>query len=101
MTTKRQREIVIEFEQVKMIRKRAKTELQLCGECGGIVDFVPLATAARLFEIDSSSLCKFVSDNNIHITAFDDGSVCVASLLEKMQTLKQLRSTGNEALLEA
>lgn len=102
MTTKRQREIVIEFEQVRMIRKRAKTELHHCRSCGRQVDFVSLRTAATLFEIGQNKLSEFISANSIHIeAAVDGGSVCVTSLLETMQTLKQLRSDGNNSLLRA
>ena len=102
MTTKRQREIVIEFEQVKMIRKRAKTELHHCDNCGRLVDFVSLQTAATLFEIGKDKLAEFVYERGIHIeTAVGDGSVCVTSLLETMQTLKQLQTDGTNGLLRA
>ena len=102
MTTKRRREIVIEFEQVKMIRKRAKTELHHCDSCGRLVDFVSLNTAATLFEIGIEKLSEFISGKGIHtLAAVDDGSVCVTSLLETMQTLNQLRTAGNNVLLEA
>lgn len=102
MTTKRQREIVIEFEQVKMIRKRAKTELHHCDSCGRLVDFVSLQTAATLFEIGKDKLAEFVYERGIHIEiAVGDGSVCVTSLLETMQTQKQLQADGNNSLLRS
>ncbi len=102
MTTKRQREIVIKFEQVKMIRKRARTELHHCDNCGRLVDFVSTQTAAQLFEISKESLADFVTSKGIHIrSAVDGGSVCVTSLLETMQTLKHLRADGNHGMLHA
>lgn len=102
MTTQKQREIVIEFEKVSLIRKRAKTELHHCESCGRLVDFVPLQTAATLFEISREKLSEFVSGKGIHIrAAVDDGSVCVTSLLETMQTLRQLRTNGQSGLLQA
>lgn len=102
MTTKRQREIVIEFEQVKMIRKRAKTKLHHCESCGRLVDFVSLGTAATLFEINREKLSEFISGKGIHIRAtVDDGSVCVTSLLDTMQALKQLRTEVDNGRLLA
>lgn len=90
---------MIEFEHVKMIRKRAETELEHCTECGAISDFVPLKIAADLFEIGEKALNEFVKANRIHITAEDGGSVCVTSLLEKMQTLQRLRQNGQPIFL--
>lgn len=93
---------MIEFEKVSLIRKRAKTELHHCDYCGRLVDFVSLQTAATLFEISKEKLSEFVSGQGIHLrAAVDDGSVCVTSLLETMQTLKKLRSNGNNGLLRA
>lgn len=92
---------MIEFEQVKMIRKRARTELHHCVECSALTDYVSFRAAAKLFEIDETSLREFVSANSIHFIATGDGGVCVTSLLEKMQTLGQLRANGRSGQLKA
>ena len=47
MTTQRQREIVIEFEKVQLIRKRALTEVRYCSGCKAVSDSVAQVEAAE------------------------------------------------------
>lgn len=82
MTAKQQREIVIEFEKVQLIRKRAKTTLAFCGSCGGEADFVELQAAARLFDTSDGDLATFVASNAVHIDL--DTKICIPSLLSVM-----------------
>jgi len=82
MTAQRQREIVIEFEKVRTIRKRAKTTFELCEGCGNEVDFVALHLAAELFETATGDLAAFVTANGVHTGATLD--ICIPSLLAVM-----------------
>ena len=82
MTAKRQREIVIEFEKVQLIRKRAKTTLAFCAGCGGEADFVELRAAAQLFDTRDGDLAAFVAVNAVHHGG--DLDICIPSLLAVM-----------------
>lgn len=82
MTAKRQREIVIEFEKVQLIRKRAKTTLRHCAGCGAEADFVKLGAAARIFDTRNGDLAAFVASNAVHMDA--DIDICIPSLLAVM-----------------
>lgn len=82
MTTGRQREIVIEFEKVQLIRKRAKTTLGHCERCNAEADFVGMRLAADLFGITVGDLTQFVVNNAVHYA--NDGSctaICIPSML--------------------
>ena len=48
MTPKGKREIVVEYEQIRLIRKRARTALAHCDKCGTEADFVRLTDAAAI-----------------------------------------------------
>jgi hypothetical protein len=86
MTTKRQREIVIEFEKVQLIRKRAKTTLGHCELCNAESDFVGIRSAAELFGITAKDLTQFVVNSAVHYANEEFGTaICVASLLSVMQ----------------
>lgn len=61
MTPKKLREIVIEYERIQLIRKRAKTELAHCGKCDQGSDFVPLLDAADLFGTTDMDLFDLVA----------------------------------------
>ena len=96
MTAQRQREIVIEFEKVRTIRKRAKTTLVDCRGCDAETDAVTLIEAAGLFEITHENLFQFIKQNDCHYhVAIDDKIyLCVPSLLESMQQKNQIRRLG-------
>lgn len=97
------REIVIEFEKVQMIRKRARTIYTYCRGCGGEKDFVGVRAAAGLFGITIDELSSFVSTNAVHLAAVGDcgSGICVASLLEVMHAkqnnngLKMIEGEGS------
>lgn len=90
MTTHRQRDIVIEFEKVQLIRRRARTTFRSCPGCGRDAYFVDLGTAARLFETSYDALWHFVAVNSIHRDTVDgyETNICIQSLLEVMQRRK-------------
>ncbi len=88
MTAERQREIVVEFERIQLIRKRAKTRLSFCDHCGRNSDQVGLVAAAELFDIPAADLESFVNANNVHFDA--DSQICLTSLLGAMNDKKDL-----------
>jgi hypothetical protein len=90
-----QREIVIEFEKVRTIRKRAATTLSNCVRCSAETDSVSIETAAELFEITGEDLFRFVRQNNCHFHVSSDGKtyLCVPSLLERMTRQIRMRLT--------
>lgn len=88
MTAERQREIVVEFERIQLIRKRAKTKLSFCDDCGCKRDQVGIASAAELFEIAADELETFVKANHVHLNA--DSQICLTSLLGAMNDRNNL-----------
>lgn len=84
MTAESKREIVVEFERVQLIRKRAKTTFRYCAKCGGEKDFVGISAAAELFEISAVDLLTFVDQNAVHHSGngWYESGICIASLLE-------------------
>jgi hypothetical protein len=88
MNPARQREIVIEIERVRLIRKRAKTHLRFCMQCGKQSDFISIDEAAALFETDKGSLFNFIRVNSCHfqINNANDAHICLVAFLEAMKT---------------
>jgi len=91
MTPKKQREIVIEFEKVQCIRKRAKVHVSHCGECGGDADFVGLTAASSLFGIEMDDLFSFVRVNRCHFQAgkAHDHLICLTALIKAIRSKQQ------------
>ena len=88
MTAEVQREIVIEFERVQLIRKRAKTYLQLCTGCRCKVDFIPICQAAELFGASTDDLLRFVNVSRCHYLSGVSGTIllCLDTLIAAMKT---------------
>jgi len=100
MTTKRQREIVIEFERIQMIRKRAKTILKYCEGCRAESDLVSHVEAAELFEITPGELIRFIEQNKCHYQVSYNGKtyLCVISLLEHLHRQNNFRQLGERSV---
>lgn len=85
--TPQRREIVIEYERIQLIRKRAKTESELCPRCNAIADFVRVADAASLFEIKVDDIISFANRNGCHYRYTGDQiRLCLPSLLKCFRT---------------
>ena len=96
MATTRQREIVIEFEKIQLIRKRAMTTLEYCERCNAESDFVGMRLAAELFGITAKDLTQFVVNSAVHYANESSGAaICITSLLAIMNE----RHNGNPARL--
>lgn len=87
MKIRKQREIVIEFERVQMVRKKARTHLLVCRECRRETDFVPLGEAAKLFGTNAAQLFAFIKTNRSHFETGADGElfICLISLLARIK----------------
>ena len=75
------REIVIEFEKLQLVRKRAMTEVRFCERCQAQADFIALPTAANLFEIEAERLFPFV-----HSDAGADPLICLNALVKVLRS---------------
>lgn len=81
-----EREVVVEIEHIKIVRKRASTQVRFCGSCGKATDFVPIASAAILFELEPETILNFVQVNSCHFITASEGEIhiCLADLLSAM-----------------
>ena len=88
MKVKTTREIVIEIERVRTIRKRCNTNVLFCAECGSDADFISLRKAAGLFEVDPELLNSYVLEHLCHIqSSSGETLLCLPSLLDRIQKM--------------
>jgi len=87
MKIQKQRELIIEFERVQLVRKKAGTHLIFCRNCGREVDFVSLREASSLFGTQTENLLQFMKINNNHFETGANGEIyiCLVSLLTCMK----------------
>jgi hypothetical protein len=87
MKIQRKREIVLEFERVQLVRKKARTHIIFCRDCASEADFVSLREASALFATPAENLLQFVRMNNCHFETVADGEIyiCLVSLLASMK----------------
>lgn len=95
----KQREIVIEFERVQLIRRKTKTHLINCRMCRNETDFITLREAASLFGTSIEQIFQFVKATNSHyeIDAGGEIFICLVSLLAQMRTktkISQIKLIG-------
>jgi len=101
MKIQKKREIVIEFERVQMVRKKARTHLIFCRRCGREVDFISLREAAALFTTPVENLLKFIRVSNSHfeMPVDDEIYICLVSFLTAMKAktnLSRIKLIGDE-----
>ena len=92
------REVVLEIEHIKVVRKRAKTKLAICRECNKTTDFITVVRAAELFSTTPSELFEFTQSHGCHFRVENgqDINLCLTDLLTAMS--KRMR-TGTVKLL--
>ena len=92
MKIQKKREIVLEFERVQLVRKKAQTHLIFCRSCGREVDFISVREAAILFTTRAEQLLQFVKVNKSHFETGADGELylCLVSFLAAMQAKTNL-----------
>ena len=99
MTAEVRREIVIEFERIQLIRKRAKTYFQLCADCGQHVDFVPICQAAEIFGLDTDTLLRFIRINRCHFQSGEAAKalLCLNTFIAAIKNRPKLLNTASES----
>jgi len=98
MEIQKLREIVIEFERVQIVRKRARTHLLFCSACRAEADFVALPEASSLFNTETEILLRFIKTHTSHYELAAEGEiyVCLPSLLSQMKAkTNHYRLEGN------
>jgi hypothetical protein len=92
MKIQKKREIVIEFERVQLVRRKALTHIIFCSDCGREVDFVSLREAAALFTTPAENLLQFVRRSRSHFETGADGeiNICLISFLAAMKSKTNL-----------
>lgn len=92
MKIQKQRELIIEFERVQLVRKKARTHLIFCRSCGREVDFVSLREASSLFGTQTENLLQFIKINNCHFETGANGEIyiCLISFLTAMKAKTNL-----------
>jgi len=80
------REVVLEIEHIKIIRKRAKTTLRFCRECARTTDFISVAGAAELFSTTPAELFEFTQSYGCHYGVENEEHIllCLTDLLTGM-----------------
>lgn len=101
MKIQKSREIVIEFERIQIIRRKAQTHLLQCSKCRRETDFINLQEASNLFSTNIELLFDFIKTNNCHYEIIAEGEIfiCLISLLTKMKSqtrISQIKLIGNE-----
>jgi len=98
MTEKDQREIIIEIEMVRRIRKRAKTTLGHCRQCQSVVDFIEIGLVSQLMEVDESRTSDLIAQNALHHQIIDNSGngVCAVSLISFLETRANQLTNGKE-----
>jgi hypothetical protein len=99
-----QREVVLEIEHIKVIRKRAKTNLRFCRDCNRTTDFISVASAADLFSTTPVELFEFTQSYvcHFHVEREQNILLCLTDLLTAMSkrmskgTVKLLGESKNE-----
>lgn len=84
----RSREIVVEYEKVQTLQKRALTQVVRCVRCRGDADFLEVTEAAGLFNTPVDTLTAFIAEHRCHVLSDAAGKVyvCIASLITPLRT---------------
>jgi len=104
MKISQQREVILEIEQTRLVRKKAKTSVAFCRGCERATDFVQLAKAAELFGTTALEMFDFARSHNCHSQVAKEGEIhiCLVDLLAAMsrniktKTVRLLGEHGNE-----
>jgi hypothetical protein len=92
------REVVLEIEHVKVIRRRARTTLGFCQSCKKTTDFISVARAADLFSTTTSDLFEFTQKNGCHFRV-ESGEEILLCLTDLLTVMSKRMSNGRVKLL--
>src|SRR5215218_7212747 len=92
MKIQRKREIIIEFERLQIVRRKAQTHIIFCCGCRREVDFVSVGEAALLFTTKVENLLQFVRASGSHFETGANGEIylCLISFLAAMKAKTNL-----------
>jgi hypothetical protein len=81
------RELVVEVESVRRVRKRSTTMSLYCKACRTVSEFVSMSDASALFEVQIEQLAEFIETNNCHLKRNANGGVylCLISFVGHMR----------------
>jgi hypothetical protein len=90
------RELVIEVECIRVVRRRVQASTEFCSPCGGAVDAVEAADLASMFEITQAELVARLSGLGVHVNEKPSGdlSVCYESLQAALRRENMLPRTS-------
>ena len=97
MRTGPERQVVVEIEHTVVVRKRANTQVRFCRGCRRPVDFLPLAKAAELFDLEPVRVFDFICTHSCHFVIGNEGEIyiCLADLLTAMnKRIKKVKLLG-------
>ncbi|MEZ5428305.1 MAG: hypothetical protein R2747_18695 [Pyrinomonadaceae bacterium] len=83
---KKIRTIILEIQRTQVLRRRSRSKISYCEECGGEGDFLSLPDAAALFGVEQVKLFQFIHVNAGHYRPDTNDTVyiCLNSLLRLM-----------------
>lgn len=95
--------LILEVERIQLIRRKCKTFMEFCGQCGQEINFVSLTEAASLFGVQPDNLFKFIHITSCHFTENSNGEIllCINSLLATVRarqnnnSLKMIKAIQN------
>lgn len=92
------REIVIELEQVRTVRRSAPVMPLFCKHCEKDQDFVSLAEVERLFETCRTKFVGCFVASGVHVNGPDEepNAVCVPTLLAYVDRRGSVRGSLTE-----
>ena len=99
MKTAPQRDLVLEIEQVRVVRRRIETSLFFCRECGRSTYFIELVRAAELFGLTNPELYEFVQTNRCHFMVASGGEICVC-VTDLLAAMSRRLKTARFKLME-
>ncbi len=77
------KEIIVEFERIRVVYNRSENRFVRCNFCQSEVEVLTLTEARELTGKDENSVCEFVKQGKLHINKTADGEtlICLNSLM--------------------
>lgn len=98
MQIAREREVIVEIEQIRVVRKRANTSIRWCEACSKMTDFLSLTRAAELFELAPATVYEFINRHSCHFAIGHEGEICIC-LTDMLSAMSKRISKGKVRLL--
>jgi hypothetical protein len=84
MKRRKRTEIVVEREQILVIRKLDNNAPQCCPQCGDEVQMVSVDDASSMLRVSARAIYQQVESQQVHFTETPDGKllICLRSVLQ-------------------